>query len=187
MYSILYRFVLLLGNWSYMTQQQASKAVKLRNLGQRGRNMLAKAGESDRAIRTKMVCLISLPIMRKHFFTCFSLLSLNTCSQENERWAKPTDGSGNLDVDLYYVYFVHQFFCMILLIITAKLFSYFVFDCCRWALPCAICPVRKACVTLFLFSSCITHHHWHSHLCLSRKVWQGNECELDGSSAWQTT
>lgn len=33
---------------------QASKAVKLRNLGQRGRNMHAKAGEADRAIRTKM-------------------------------------------------------------------------------------------------------------------------------------
>ena len=35
--------------------QQVSKAVQLRNLGQRGRNMLAKAGESDRAIRVKMV------------------------------------------------------------------------------------------------------------------------------------
>ncbi|KAG6333718.1 hypothetical protein ID866_5371 [Astraeus odoratus] len=34
--------------------QQASKATKLRNLGQRRRNMLAKAGESDRAIRVKM-------------------------------------------------------------------------------------------------------------------------------------
>ncbi|OCH88156.1 GTP binding protein 4 [Obba rivulosa] len=33
---------------------QASKAVKLRNLGQRERNMLAKAGESDRAIKVKM-------------------------------------------------------------------------------------------------------------------------------------
>jgi nucleolar GTP-binding protein len=35
--------------------QQVSKAIKLRNLGQRPRNMLAKAGESDRAIRVKMV------------------------------------------------------------------------------------------------------------------------------------
>lgn len=35
-------------------EQQASKAIKLRNLGQRRRNMLAKAGESDRAIRVKM-------------------------------------------------------------------------------------------------------------------------------------
>ncbi|KAI6037565.1 P-loop containing nucleoside triphosphate hydrolase protein [Pisolithus marmoratus] len=35
-------------------EQQVSKAVKLRNLGQRRRNMLAKAGESDRAIRVKM-------------------------------------------------------------------------------------------------------------------------------------
>lgn len=35
-------------------QSQASKAVKLRNLGQRPRNMLAKAGEGDRHIQTKM-------------------------------------------------------------------------------------------------------------------------------------
>ncbi|KAG2127483.1 P-loop containing nucleoside triphosphate hydrolase protein [Suillus clintonianus] len=35
-------------------EQQASKAVKLRNLGQRERNRLAKAGESDRVIQTKM-------------------------------------------------------------------------------------------------------------------------------------
>ncbi|KAF9792521.1 P-loop containing nucleoside triphosphate hydrolase protein [Thelephora terrestris] len=33
---------------------QVSKAVKLRNLGQRERNMHAKAGESDRAIKVKM-------------------------------------------------------------------------------------------------------------------------------------
>ncbi|KAI9511196.1 hypothetical protein F5148DRAFT_1274418 [Russula earlei] len=35
-------------------EAQASRAARLRNLGQRGRNMLAKAGESDRAIRVKM-------------------------------------------------------------------------------------------------------------------------------------
>ncbi|KAJ7122013.1 P-loop containing nucleoside triphosphate hydrolase protein [Mycena crocata] len=35
-------------------QGQADRAVKLRNLGQRPRNMLAKAGEGDRAIKTKM-------------------------------------------------------------------------------------------------------------------------------------
>jgi len=34
--------------------EQRNKAVKLRNLGQRLRNMHAKAGESDRAIRVKM-------------------------------------------------------------------------------------------------------------------------------------
>ncbi|TFK44088.1 P-loop containing nucleoside triphosphate hydrolase protein [Crucibulum laeve] len=33
---------------------QAARAVKLRNLGQRPRNMLAKAGEGDRVIKTKM-------------------------------------------------------------------------------------------------------------------------------------
>ncbi|KAG6864963.1 hypothetical protein C0991_005912 [Blastosporella zonata] len=35
-------------------EAQASRAVKLRNLGQRPRNMLAKAGEGDRDIKTKM-------------------------------------------------------------------------------------------------------------------------------------
>ncbi|OJA09989.1 hypothetical protein AZE42_03821 [Rhizopogon vesiculosus] len=35
-------------------EQQTSKAFKLRNLGQRERNRLAKAGESDRAIKVKM-------------------------------------------------------------------------------------------------------------------------------------
>jgi len=48
----------------YATQrnviQQASKALRLRNLGQRGRNMLAKAGESDRAIKVKMVRSVAL-------------------------------------------------------------------------------------------------------------------------------
>ncbi|KAL5528826.1 NOG1 [Sanghuangporus sanghuang] len=34
--------------------QQAAKAVKLRNLGQRERNYQARAGEADRAIKTKM-------------------------------------------------------------------------------------------------------------------------------------
>ncbi|CCO32364.1 putative nucleolar GTP-binding protein 1 [Rhizoctonia solani AG-1 IB] len=37
--------------------EQAEKAIKLRNLGQRERNMHARAGESDRAIKVKM-CLI---------------------------------------------------------------------------------------------------------------------------------
>ncbi|KAJ7239947.1 P-loop containing nucleoside triphosphate hydrolase protein [Mycena haematopus] len=35
-------------------QGQADRAVKLRNLGQRPRNMLARAGEGDRTIKTKM-------------------------------------------------------------------------------------------------------------------------------------
>ncbi|KAH9083826.1 P-loop containing nucleoside triphosphate hydrolase protein [Lactarius deliciosus] len=35
-------------------EAQASKAIRLRNISQRQRNMLAKAGESDRAIRVKM-------------------------------------------------------------------------------------------------------------------------------------
>lgn len=39
-------------------EAQSSRAVKLRNLGQRPRNMLAKAGEGDRVIKTKMVCCL---------------------------------------------------------------------------------------------------------------------------------
>ena len=35
-------------------EAQSSRAIKLRNLGQRPRNMLAKAGEGDRVIKTKM-------------------------------------------------------------------------------------------------------------------------------------
>jgi len=35
-------------------EAQASKAIRMRNVSQRRRNMLAKAGESDRAIRVKM-------------------------------------------------------------------------------------------------------------------------------------
>ena len=33
----------------------------MRNVSQRRRNMLAKAGESDRAIRVKMVCCLLFP------------------------------------------------------------------------------------------------------------------------------
>jgi len=39
----------------FRDHQQASKAIRLRNLGRRERNMHAKAGESDRAIRVKKV------------------------------------------------------------------------------------------------------------------------------------
>lgn len=51
-----YSFIFLSFTNAFLHTQQASRAVKLRNLGQRPRNMLAKAGESDRAIRVKMVC-----------------------------------------------------------------------------------------------------------------------------------
>ncbi|KAH7888986.1 P-loop containing nucleoside triphosphate hydrolase protein [Phlebopus sp. FC_14] len=49
---------------SFLCHQQASKAIKLRNLGQRERNMHAKAGESDRAIRVKMVRRL-IPLVRR--------------------------------------------------------------------------------------------------------------------------
>ena len=64
-------------------QSQVSKAVKLRNLGQRERNMHAKAGESDRAIRVKMV---GCHRQRIHP-TCSSrsTCSRSTCSLGNEK------------------------------------------------------------------------------------------------------
>jgi hypothetical protein len=46
--------------------QQASKTIRLRNLGQRKRNMHAKAGESDRAIRVKMVRIFSGLLVFRH-------------------------------------------------------------------------------------------------------------------------
>ena len=42
----------------FFTKKQFNRATKLRNLGQRPRNMLAKAGEGDRAIKTKMVSFL---------------------------------------------------------------------------------------------------------------------------------
>ena len=42
-------------NNSFSFFQQFDRANKLRNLGQRPRNMLAKAEEGDRAIKTKMI------------------------------------------------------------------------------------------------------------------------------------
>jgi nucleolar GTP-binding protein len=58
--------------------QQASKAVKLRNLGQRPRNMLAKAGESDRAIRVKMV--------RSHPICLCIMVSSSRCPAQTSFW-----------------------------------------------------------------------------------------------------
>ena len=63
-------------------QSQVSKAVKLRNLGQRERNMHAKAGESDRAIKTKMV---SPPRLRVHSTrSSLPTRSRSTCFRGNE-------------------------------------------------------------------------------------------------------
>ena len=47
--------------------EQATKAIKLRNLGQRERNYHAKAGEADRAIKTKMVSFHYLPVRMSYF------------------------------------------------------------------------------------------------------------------------
>jgi nucleolar GTP-binding protein len=50
--------------------QQADRATKLRNLGQRPRNMLAKAGEADRVIRTKMVRVLAFSFSCRCMLTC---------------------------------------------------------------------------------------------------------------------
>lgn len=48
--------------------QQAGKAIQLRNLSQRHRNRMAKAGEADRAIRSKMVRFVIVTNMDFGFF-----------------------------------------------------------------------------------------------------------------------
>lgn len=71
-------------------EAQASRAVKLRNLGQRPRNMLAKAGEGDRVIKTKMVgasFLNDLLIANPGIFLLL-LYSRNICSLGNVKVAK---------------------------------------------------------------------------------------------------
>ena len=72
---------------------QVSKAVKLRNLGQRQRNMHARAGESDRAIKVKMV---GCHDQREFRPVCSSqpLYSRNTCFLANERQERLKDGEG---------------------------------------------------------------------------------------------
>ena len=65
--------ILVLLGWCELIRisiQQADKAIKLRNLGQRPRNMLAKAGESDRAIKVKMVSYLSR-LSSHHVLTLF--------------------------------------------------------------------------------------------------------------------
>jgi hypothetical protein len=52
--------------------EQAEKAIKLRNLGQRERNMHARAGESDRAIKVKMVCELCPIIWFNHLSSTHS-------------------------------------------------------------------------------------------------------------------
>jgi nucleolar GTP-binding protein len=87
--------------------QQASKALKLRNLGQRERNMHARAGESDRAIKTKMVGCFSVCV------GCESnggvSLSQSICLLESGRWARRIADSR------FHVLLLHSFYCCLLL------------------------------------------------------------------------
>ena len=70
----------------YFLQQQASKAIKLRNLGQRGRNMHAKAGEADRAIKVKMVSKCSA--LSQLYDADHACHSPNISLLASGRWAK---------------------------------------------------------------------------------------------------
>jgi hypothetical protein len=72
-------------------QSQVSKAVKLRNLGQRERNMHAKAGESDRAIKVKMV---GRHDRREEESVSSPIFSRNTCFLGNEKREKLRDDEG---------------------------------------------------------------------------------------------
>lgn len=67
--------------------EQSEKAIKLRNLGQRERNMHARAGESDRAIKVKMVRRFRLII---ELIYPLLLYSRSTCIQVKERGERPT-------------------------------------------------------------------------------------------------
>jgi hypothetical protein len=79
-------------------QTQVSKAVKLRNLGQRERNMHARAGESDRAIKVKMVSFVISRSEREGTSKCGLLIivicSRSTCFLANERRERPKDDEG---------------------------------------------------------------------------------------------
>lgn len=77
---------------------QAAKATKLRNLGQRERNMLAKAGESDRAIKVKKV---SLDWMERRVGIDMDDVSQNTCSRESARVARRTGDEGAVYFSLW--------------------------------------------------------------------------------------
>ena len=70
-------------------QSQVSKAVKLRNLGQRERNMHAKAGESDRAIKVKMVSCLPQRVHPTH--SSRPIYSRSTCFLGNEKQGRLRD------------------------------------------------------------------------------------------------
>jgi hypothetical protein len=86
-------------------RQQAAKAIQLRNLSQRERNRQAKAGESDRAIKTKMVCHRLSVISR--FLTI--TVSQNIFSLESGRVAKQIGGEGPYTLQLGGYFFAHFF------------------------------------------------------------------------------
>ena len=70
-------------------QSQVLKAIKLRNLGQRERNMYARAGESDRAIKVKMVGFRDLI---QYILLITIICSRSTCFLGNEKLERPRDG-----------------------------------------------------------------------------------------------
>ena len=76
-------------------QTQVSKAVRLRNLGQRERNMHAKAGESDRAIKVKMVSFRDHTKREgPHRLLITTVCSRSTCFPANGKEERLKDGEG---------------------------------------------------------------------------------------------
>ena len=85
-------------------QSQVSKAVRLRNLGQRERNMHAKAGESDRAIRVKMVSRHDRGgRVESRFCSPRTIFSPSICFLGNERRERHRDDKGFVSSLLYSV------------------------------------------------------------------------------------
>ena len=88
-------------------QSQVSKAVRLRNLGQRERNMHAKAGESDRAIRVKMVSRRDQKERAKsRFCSPRPTFSRSTCFLGNGRRERHRDDEGFLSLSLSHTLFI---------------------------------------------------------------------------------
>ena len=76
-----------------LVKQQLASKFKLRNLGQRERNMHARAGESDRAIKVKMVSGSSCS-RRISVIADGRPCSPNIYSLESGRWARRTVDDG---------------------------------------------------------------------------------------------
>lgn len=67
------------------SEVQFNKANQLRNLAQRPRNMLAKAGEADREIKTKMVSTVLRMLRGEQALKLFFVAQASVCWQARGR------------------------------------------------------------------------------------------------------